>query len=208
HVVLLALEALDLVDLAVLGGNERSPLRLRVDVDRLDRIAVDARDERGGAGARAEIDRASVEELQRVARRDRLHPAHRDAVLGQLPLHVALLLEQHRGRVVGRPVDADLFGVLGGFERGARNQSEGEHPREQNGPGMNGHDGTSARSAAAAFPRRPGGGWRRELGPALSLARAGRALAAFVERPQAASSNRRYVFSIRALCFFYKDGIP
>ena len=75
HRDLLALEVLDLGDLAVLGGDQRGPFRPRIDVDRLDRIAVDLGDQRRGARGRAEVDRAGVEELQRIAGRDGLHPA-------------------------------------------------------------------------------------------------------------------------------------
>ena len=62
----LALEVGDGLDRAVPHGDQRRPFGARIDVDRLDRIAVDLADQRGGAGGRAEIERAGVEELQRL----------------------------------------------------------------------------------------------------------------------------------------------
>jgi hypothetical protein len=60
-----------------------------------------------------------------------LHPHDLDAVLGELLLDEALLLEQHRYRVVGRPVDVDLLGIVGGAKLRGGNEREGEHTGRQ-----------------------------------------------------------------------------
>ncbi len=127
----LALEVLDLLDRRVLAGDERGPFRLRIDIDRLDRIAVDLADQRRCAGRRAEVDRAGVEELQRLVGAERLHPADADAVLGELLFEQAFLLEHHRHRVVGRPVDVDGRGLVGG-QCGACWQQHAHQDRRQN----------------------------------------------------------------------------
>ena len=120
----LALEVLDLGDRGVLARHQRGPFRARIDVDRLDRIAVDLGDQRRRARGRAEIDRAGVEEFQRLVGAERLHPADRDAVLGEFLLEQALLLEHHRDRIVGRPVDADFLRLVGGEQRGRQQADE------------------------------------------------------------------------------------
>src|SRR3712207_9188425 len=61
----------------------RSPFRPGIDVDRLDRVAVDLADEGGRARRRAEIQGARIEEFERLVGAERLHPAHGDAVLLQ-----------------------------------------------------------------------------------------------------------------------------
>ena len=119
----LALELRDRRDRGVLAGDERRPLGPRIDVDRLDRIAVDLAHEGGGAGGRAEIDRVGAEEFQRLVRAERLHPADLDAVLGEFLLEQALILEHHRDRVVGRPVDADFARLVGGVGADTRQQA-------------------------------------------------------------------------------------
>jgi hypothetical protein len=122
----LALQILDLRDGRVLAGDERGPFRPRIDVDRLDRIAVDLGDERSRASARAKIDRAGVEELERLVGAERLHPADADAVLGEFFLEEAFVLQQHRHRIVGRPVDIDGLGLVRTEARG-RQQANEEH---------------------------------------------------------------------------------
>ena len=131
HSHFLALEIGNLTDAAVLGGDEGGPFRPRIDVYRLDRIAVDPGDERGGAGGRTEIDGASVEKLQRIRRTVGLHPHDLDAVLGEFLLQVAFVLEQHRDRIVGRPVDVDLLGIVGGAHPRGRNEAERQHCGKQ-----------------------------------------------------------------------------
>src|SRR5262249_45415404 len=195
HRDFLALKVRNLVDGARLGGDERRPFRPRIDVDRLDRIAVDSRDEGGGAGGRTEIDRSGVEELQRVARAVGLHPNHLDAVLGEFLLEEAFVLEQHRHRVVGRPIDVDFLGIVGGGELRARQHGERERAGQKRTAGQLGHDDLHAFEprprSRAGRPVDEGGifcppsAWRGG-GP--------RALAAFVKRPQAACSNRRYIY--------------
>src|SRR5262249_38229983 len=54
----LALEVGDRRDRAVLAGHQRGPFGAGIDVDRLDRIAIDPADKRGRTGSRAEIERA------------------------------------------------------------------------------------------------------------------------------------------------------
>ena len=114
----------------VLAGDQRGPFRPRIDVDRLDRIAVDLGDQRRRARGRAEVDRAGVEEFQRLVGAERLHPADADAVLGEFLLQQALFLEHHRDRIVGRPVDADFLGLVGG-ERSRSAAAPASSGREQ-----------------------------------------------------------------------------
>ena len=109
----LALEVGDGGDLGILGRDQRGPFRARIDIDRLDRIAVDLGDQRRGARGRAEIDRAGVEEFERLVGAGRLHPDDGDAVLGEFLFQQALLLEDHRHRIVGRPVDMDFLQRVG-----------------------------------------------------------------------------------------------
>ncbi len=109
----LALEVLDLGDARVLAGDEGRPFGPRIDVDRLDRVAVDLADQRRGAGRRAEIERAGIEEFERLVGAERLHPAHRDAVLGELALEDALVLEDEADRVIGGIVDAEFLHLRG-----------------------------------------------------------------------------------------------
>ena len=113
----LALEIGDGGDLGILAGHQRGPFGARIDIDRLDRVAVDPGDQCRRARGRSEIDRAGVEELERLVGAGRLHPDHADAVLGEFLLQQSLLLEDHRHRVVGRPVDPDLLGRVGGKGR-------------------------------------------------------------------------------------------
>ena len=133
----LALEILDLGDLRILGGDQRGPLRPRIDIDRLDRIAVDLGEQRRRARGRAEVDRAGVEELQRLVGAERLHPADADAVLGEFLFQQALVLEHHGDRVVGRPVDADFLRLVGGEARG-RQQAGQQGGRQERTSGKKG----------------------------------------------------------------------
>src|SRR5207253_7581365 len=74
--------------------------------------------QRRGAGGRADVDRAGIEEFERLVGAERLHPAHADAVLGERLLDQPLLLEDERERIVGREVEADLAWRGFGTERG------------------------------------------------------------------------------------------
>ena len=105
----LALEVLDLGDAGILAGDQRRPFGARIDVDRLDRVAVDLADQGRGAGRGAEIERAGIEEFERLVGAEGLDPAHRDAVLRERLLEDALVLEDEADRVVGGVVDADLL---------------------------------------------------------------------------------------------------
>ena len=140
HGNLLALEVGNLRDFRILRRHQRGPFRPRIDVDRLDRVAVDPGDERGRAGGRTEIDRSGVEELERIGRAVGLHPNDLDAVLGELLLQQAFILEQHRHRVIGRPVDVNFLGIVGGAERRARQQGERERAADKRTARKFGHD--------------------------------------------------------------------
>src|SRR5580700_7818194 len=61
-----ALEILNLVDRGVLACDQGGPLRAGIDINRLDRIAVDPADERRGACSGAEVDRSGIEEFERL----------------------------------------------------------------------------------------------------------------------------------------------
>ena len=128
----LALEVGDACDLGILGRDQRGPFGPRIDIDRLDRVAVDLGDQRRRARGRAEIDRAGVEEFQRLVGAGRLHPDDADAVLGEFLFQQALLLEDHRDRIVGRPVDADFLERVGGEGRAGqqrRDRDDGSQAR-------------------------------------------------------------------------------
>ena len=116
----LALQVLDLGDAGVLAGHERRPFGAGIDVDRLDRVAVDLADQGGGAGGGAEIDRARIEEFERLVGAERLYPADLDAVLFELLLQEALVLQDEADRVVGGVIDADFLHLRrgGGGEGG------------------------------------------------------------------------------------------
>ena len=126
----LALEVGDARDLGILAGHQRGPFGARIDIDRLDRIAVDLGDQRRGARARAEIDRAGVEEFQRLVGARRLHPDDADAVLGEFLFQQSLLLEDHRHRIVGRPVDTDFLERVGGEGGAGQQRGNGDGGRE------------------------------------------------------------------------------
>src|SRR3546814_10443700 len=55
----------DRLDVAVRAGNEGGPLRLGIDIDRLDRQPAGTADQGGAAGRRAEVDRTGAQELER-----------------------------------------------------------------------------------------------------------------------------------------------
>src|SRR5262249_30002024 len=107
--------------------------------------------------------------------------------------------EQEREGVIGRPVDVDFLGIVGGAELRARQQGERERSGEKRAAGQFGHDDLHAFEprprSRAGRPVDEGGifcppsAWRGG-GP--------RALAAFVKRPQAACSNRRYVYFLES----------
>ncbi len=88
------------LDRRLLAGDERRPLRLRIDIHGLDGIAVDAADQGGGTRRGAEIEAAGIEELEGLVAAEAEHPAHRDAVLLEFHLEPALLLEHEAHRVV------------------------------------------------------------------------------------------------------------
>jgi hypothetical protein len=112
-----ALEIRNACDLGVFAGHQRGPFGARIDIDRLDRVAVDFGDQRRRARGRSEIDRAGVEEFERLVGTGRLHPDDSNAVLGKFLFQQALLLEDHRHRIVGRPVDANFLERVGGKRR-------------------------------------------------------------------------------------------
>ena len=188
----LALEIGDLGDRRILARHKRRPLGAGIDVDRLDRVAVDLADEGGGAGRRAQVDRAGAEKFERLVGAERLHPHDGYAILAELLLQELFLLQHHRHRIIGRPVDADLLRLVGGAEPRARQQGERERAGEKRTARKSGHDDLHAFEprprSRAGRPVDEGGifcppsAWRGG-GP--------RALAAFVKRPQAACSNRR-----------------
>ena len=91
----LALEVEDRGDPGILARHQRGPFGPRIDIDRLDRVAVDPGDQRGRACGRSEIDRAGVEEFERLVGTGRLHPDDADAVFGEFLLQQSLLLENH-----------------------------------------------------------------------------------------------------------------
>ena len=61
-----------------------------MDSDRLDRVAVDFRNQRRPARGRTEVDRADVEEFQRLVGTRRLQPDDGDAGCGGLPFEQPL----------------------------------------------------------------------------------------------------------------------
>ncbi len=93
-------------------GDKRRPFRPGIDADALHRIAIDAGDERSRTGGRAEIQRAGIEKFQRLVGAQRLDPADGDAILLELLLDQAAILDEQADRIVGRVVDAD-FGQFG-----------------------------------------------------------------------------------------------
>ena len=129
----LALEIGDRRDLGVLARHQRGPFGARIDIDRLDRVAVDLRHQRRRACGRAEIDRAGVEEFQRLVGPGRLHPDDIDAVLGEFLFQEPLLLEHHRHRIVGRPVDANFLQCIRRQGR-ARQPCRGRDQQNQRAP--------------------------------------------------------------------------
>ena len=126
----LALEVGDRCDLGILGRHQRGPFGTRIDIDRLDRVAVDLGDQRRRARGRAEIDRAGIEEFERLVGTGRLHPDDADAVLGEFLFQQSLLLEDHRDRIIGRPVDMDFLERVGGKcrRRAARSRPRSWQP--------------------------------------------------------------------------------
>ena len=51
-----------------------------------------------------------------------MHPTNADAVLGKFFFQQALVLEHHRDRIVGRPIDADFRRLVGGTGRAAESK--------------------------------------------------------------------------------------
>ena len=131
----LAFQIGDGCDPGILGRDQRGPFRTRINVDRLDRIAVDPGDQRRRARGRAEIDRAGIEELERLVGTGRLHPDDADAVLGEFLFQESVLLQDHRHRIVGRPVDVNFLQRIGGISCSCAGQ---KHPsrdhRSQSAP--------------------------------------------------------------------------
>jgi hypothetical protein len=70
-------------------------------------------DQRRGAGGGAEIDRTGVEEFECLVRSQRLYPADGDAFATEFLLQQPLLFQDHRNRIVGRPIDTDFLGRCG-----------------------------------------------------------------------------------------------
>ena len=97
-----------------------------------------------------------------------------DAVLGEFLLEQALFLEQHRHRVVGRPVDADFLRLVGAEARG-RQQAGQQRPK----PERERRDRTLIRDlhSCAAARRETRGRWLMEAGkticPPVSFVRRG-----------------------------------
>jgi hypothetical protein len=104
----LALELGDLGNSGILAGDEGRPFRPRVDIDRLDRVAVDPGDQGGGASGGAEVDRGGVEELQGLVRAERLHPSDGNAILLELLLENFLLFQHQADGIVGGEIDPDF----------------------------------------------------------------------------------------------------
>src|SRR5450631_2006698 len=77
-------------------------------------IAVDPGDQRRGTRGRAEIDRTGIEKFERLVGTGRLHPDDADAVLGEFLLEQSLLLEDHRHRIICRPIDMNFLERVGG----------------------------------------------------------------------------------------------
>ena len=113
HSDALALQIRNLRDLGIFAGHQRGPFGARIDVNRLDRIAVDLRDQRGRACGRSEVDRASIEKLKRLVRTRRLHPDDLDSVLLEFLFEQSLFFQDDGDRVVSRPIDSNLLGRIG-----------------------------------------------------------------------------------------------
>ncbi len=106
HGDVLALEVFDVVDVRSSRHREGGPVRLAVDVDRLDRRAVRAREQRRRAGRRTDVDRTREQGFVRLVRAGRLRPGDRDFAVGGL-FEPALVLDDQAERVVGREVDVE-----------------------------------------------------------------------------------------------------
>ena len=126
----LALEVGDGLDRAVALGHQRRPFGARIDVDRLDRVAVDLADQRGGAGRRSEIERTRVEEFERLVGAGRQHPADGDAILLELLLEQALVLQHEADGIVGRPVDANFLHLRLGAGHGRCRERQAQGGKE------------------------------------------------------------------------------
>ena len=72
-----------------------------------------------------------VEELERLVGTGRLHPDDADAVLGEFLFQQSFLLQDHRHRVVGRPVDMDLPEGVGSKGRTWRQDRNGDDRRQR-----------------------------------------------------------------------------
>src|SRR5262249_45165893 len=101
-----------------------------------------------------------------------------DAVLGELLLEEAFILEQHRHRVVSRPVDVDLLGIFGGTKPRGGKECECKRAGPQQTAGEYCHDDLHALHLGAPWSRErplmkagvfgPPSAWRG-AGPALLL---------------------------------------
>ena len=125
-----ALQLLDLGDPGIFADDQRGPFGTREHADGLHRIAVDARDQRGSTGRRANVERTGIEEFERLVGARRKHPADCDLVGGKFLLEKLLLLDDQRQRIVGGVIDADFAHLREGGGGG------GEAKREAGGDGL------------------------------------------------------------------------
>src|SRR5262249_50359401 len=92
---------------------------------------------------------------QRIGGAHGLHPGDRDAVLGELLLEQALVLEQDRDRVVGRPIDPNVLGLVGSQERARKERDRERGGGERTSEG-GGHDELHPFAAKGCSRRTPG----------------------------------------------------
>jgi hypothetical protein len=95
------------------SGQQRRPFGLRIDIDGLYGVAVDAREQCRRAGRGAEIDALAVQILDRLVGSLRQHPAHLDAVFGEAFLKPPFFLQHQADGVIVSVVDPHLFKLVG-----------------------------------------------------------------------------------------------
>src|SRR5690606_15668915 len=93
-------------DARILAGHQRGPLRLGIDVDRLDRQAAGLPNHRRCTGSRTEIYGPAAQELERLVRAVGENPPDLNPFLGKLLLQPTLVFEQDADRIVVGPVNA------------------------------------------------------------------------------------------------------
>eukprot|EP01022_Parablepharisma_sp_SALTPOND_P036530 TRINITY_DN997_c0_g1_i1.p2 TRINITY_DN997_c0_g1~~TRINITY_DN997_c0_g1_i1.p2 ORF type:complete len:956 (+),score=359.07 TRINITY_DN997_c0_g1_i1:4487-7354(+) len=126
---LLALELGDGLDRRILGHGQRGPFGTRIDVDRLDRIAIGACQQGRQAGGAAEVDAVAVEVFEGAVAALAQDPLDLGALRLEIVFQPAELAQHQAGRRIGGVVETDDLGRLGCARAQGRRTQHGRAER-------------------------------------------------------------------------------